>query len=149
MYISYIVAGLLILLMIWGGRFSGFREFHEDHFALENTKSLRGLAALGVIVHHISQREFYQDAGELHSFVNAGFLFVAVFMLGDHTTMPSKFVAGIFAGFLCGLFTMILREKAAPDVYLLCPVLIVNFLSFVLDFFSKTYSRRNKGGVDR
>lgn len=92
----------------------------------------------------------YEGIREMVVFMaSSGVLFVAVFMLGDHTTMPSKFVAGIFAGFLCGLFTMILKEKAAPDVYLLCPVLIVNFLSFVLDFFSKTYSRRNKGGVDR
>ena len=80
MYLSYVVIGLLIVLMLWGGKFSGFKEFHEDHFGLENTRSLRGIAALGVIVHHISQRDFFQDSGELHSFVNAGFLFVSVFM---------------------------------------------------------------------
>ena len=80
MYLSYVVIGLLIALMLWGGKFSGFKEFHEDHFGLENTRSLRGIAALGVIVHHISQRDFFQDSGELHSFVNAGFLFVSVFM---------------------------------------------------------------------
>ena len=102
MYISYIVTGLLILLMIWGGKFSGFREFHEDHFALENTRSLRGLAALGVIIHHISQREFYQDAGELHSFVNAGFLFVAVFMFlsGFGLAKSLKNKPGYLKGFL-------------------------------------------------
>lgn len=80
MYLSYIVVAILLFLMFWGGKFSGFKEFHEDHFGLANTRSLRGIAALGVIIHHISQRDFFQDAGELHSFVNAGFLFVSVFM---------------------------------------------------------------------
>ena len=57
MYLTCAVYGLCILLLIWGGKFAGFKstQFHEDSTSLEITKSLRGFAALGVILHHISQ----------------------------------------------------------------------------------------------
>ena len=58
------------------------------------------------------------------------------------TTMPSRFTSGVFAGVLCGILTLITRPFLSPVVSLLAPVLAVNFLAFVLDFFSKTLSRR-------
>lgn len=88
MYLTYAVYGLCILLLIWGGKFAGFRstQFHEDSTSLEITKSLRGFAALGVILHHVSQEGAFQwangghgKAGEIALFVNAGYLFVAIF----------------------------------------------------------------------
>ena len=42
-------------------------------------KSLRGLAALGVILHHISQEDIFQSRHVLPMFVNAGAHFVARF----------------------------------------------------------------------
>ena len=102
MYLSYTVAGLLILLMLWGGKFSGLKEFHEDHFGLENTRSLRGIAAIGVIVHHISQNDFFILSGELHSFFDAGFLFVSIFMLSSGLGLAKslKNKPGYLNGFL-------------------------------------------------
>ena len=88
MYLTYTVYVLLLALFIWGGKFAGFKKdkFHEDSSSLDSMKSLRGFAAICVILHHISQEQSFQMAnkfgtnpGELSIFVNAGYLFVAIF----------------------------------------------------------------------
>ena len=87
MYLTYTVYVLILALFIWGGKFAGFKkdQFHEDSSTLDSMMSLRGYAAIGVILHHISQENAFQwangygKAGELSIFVNAGFLFVAIF----------------------------------------------------------------------
>ena len=79
MYLTYTVYVLLLALFIWGGKFAGFKKehFHEDSSSLDS---------IGVILHHISQEQAFQWAnrygakpGELSIFVNAGYLFVAIF----------------------------------------------------------------------
>ncbi len=89
----------------------------------------------------IETRTFTFD-GFIVYLLSSGAVFVAVFLLGDLTTMPSRFTAGVFAGVVCGILTMATKPFLSPMVSLLAPVLAVNFLSFVLDFFSKTLSRR-------
>ena len=74
--------------------------------------------------------------------LSSGAVFVSVFLLGDLTTMPSRFTAGVFAGAVCGILTIVTKPFLRPMVSILSPILAVNFLSFVLDFFSKTLSRR-------
>ena len=74
--------------------------------------------------------------------MSSGAVFVAVFLLGDLTTMPSRFPSGVFAGIVCAVLTLATKPFLSPMVSLLAPVMAVNFLSFVLDFFSKTLSRR-------
>lgn len=74
--------------------------------------------------------------------LSSGAVFIAVFLLGDLTTMPSRFTSGVFAGIVCGMLTLVTRPFLSPVVSLLAPVLAVNFLAFVLDYFSKTLSRR-------
>lgn len=81
--------------------------------------------------------------GYIAFMLSSGAVFVAVFMLGDLTTMPSRFTAGFFAGMVCAVLTLVMRAFVRPDVALLAPVLSVNFMSFVLDFLMKTISRRN------
>ena len=76
--------------------------------------------------------------------MSSGVVFIAVYMLGDLTTMPARFNAGFFAGMMCAVLTLVLRVFVRPDVALLAPVLSVNFMSFVLDFLMKTISRRNQ-----
>ncbi len=109
MYTTYIIYALCIGLLLWGGKFAGFRkdQFHEDPFSLEVAKSLRGFAAIGVILHHISQEDAFQYAnmangygkpGELSIFVNAGFLFVAIF-------------------FFCSGFGLIKSLEQKPDYF--------------------------------
>jgi len=86
--------------------------------------------------------------GGFHSYVafvaTSGVVFVAVFFMGDYTTMPSRFMAGIVAGIVCGLLTLILDGRMSSDIMLTAPVVAVNFMSFVFDYFSKTISRRGK-----
>lgn len=80
MYLSCFVYVALAALLVWGGKFAGFKKnFNDDFMSLEATKSLRGLAALGVMLHHIAQEKAFRDAGELSFFPEIGFLFVAVF----------------------------------------------------------------------
>ncbi len=86
MYISYVTYIVLLALLLIGGKFAkGKGALHEDSTSLEVTKCLRGFAAFGVILHHISQQHAFQSAngwgkpGELSIFVNAGFFFVAIF----------------------------------------------------------------------
>ena len=89
----------------------------------------------------ISTGSFSFD-GQIIYLLSSGAMFVAVFFLGDLTTMPSRFASGVFAGVVCGVLTLVTKPFLSPVVSLLAPVLAVNFLSFVLDFFSKTLSRR-------
>lgn len=76
-----IVCYLFIVLFFWGGsnKFGKKDEFNEDFTSLEVMKSLRGIAALGVMLHHISQEYLLQENGVLSAFVNAGVYFVAIF----------------------------------------------------------------------
>ncbi|MBQ4191034.1 MAG: RnfABCDGE type electron transport complex subunit D [Clostridiales bacterium] len=74
----------------------------------------------------------------------SGSFFVAVFMLGDMTTIPSRFAAGAFAGLVCAVLTVVLIPHVSLGMALIAPVVTVNLMSFVMDFFSKTFSRRSK-----
>ena len=75
------VALLFVSLFIWGrsNKLLKKNEFNEDFLSMETMKSLRGFAALGVILHHISQQQTFQQEGILLPFVNAGAYFVAIF----------------------------------------------------------------------
>ena len=80
MILSWSVSALLIVLILFGCKFAWRKnEFNDDFLSLDVTKSLRGLAAIGVILHHISQESAFQKVKELSPFVNAGFYFVAIF----------------------------------------------------------------------
>lgn len=80
MTITFIAYLLLIALTIWGGKLKiKPRDFHEDSTGVEAMKSLRGFAALGVILHHIAQDSAMQNIGGLELFVNMGAYFVAIF----------------------------------------------------------------------
>ncbi len=100
---------LFLSLIIWGGKLpqkgeDGKRHLHDDSMSLEATKGLRGIAAIGVILHHIAQESAFQQAngwgkpGELFLFVNAGFLFVAIF-------------------FFCSGFGLIKSLNSKPDYF--------------------------------
>ena len=72
---------LYLILFIWGGsnKFGKKLEFNDDYTSLDVMKSLRGFAAIGVILHHISQEQAFQERHVLSAFVNAGAYFVAIF----------------------------------------------------------------------
>ena len=79
--LEQVVFYLYLILFIWGGsnKFGKKLEFNDDYTSLDVMKSLRGFAAIGVILHHISQEQAFQERGVMSAFVNAGAYFVAIF----------------------------------------------------------------------
>ena len=70
----------MLALFVWGGRFAGFKaEFHDDFMSLASTKSIRGLAAICIILHHISQEETFKKQEMIQVFLNMGPVLVSVF----------------------------------------------------------------------
>ena len=96
--ITYSVYAVCLLLILWGGKFAGFKKFHDDFMDLEVTKAVRGIAAIGVILHHISQEQDFQETGVMSLFVNIGFLFVAIF-------------------FFCSGYGLVKSLKTKPDYF--------------------------------
>lgn len=78
---EHIVGYSFFILFIWGAsnKFGKKDEFNEDYASLDKMMSLRGLAAIGVMIHHISQEYPLQEEGLMSAFVNAGAYFVAIF----------------------------------------------------------------------
>ena len=87
MYVTYVIYAIFVALLFWGGKFAGTKDtqLHGDSVSLDAMKSLRGFAAIGVIIHHISQQDAFQYASqygqqnELSFFLNYGFKLVAIF----------------------------------------------------------------------
>ena len=79
--VDQIICYLFLILFIWGAniKFGRKNEFNDDFASLDAMKSLRGFAAIGVILHHISQEDIFQQKGVFSAFVNAGAYFVAIF----------------------------------------------------------------------
>lgn len=79
--IDRIVCFLFVCVIVVGAKnkFGKKNQFNDDFTSLEVMKSVRGFAAMGVILHHISQEFAFQESGVLTPFVNAGAYFVAVF----------------------------------------------------------------------
>jgi len=76
--------------------------------------------------------------------LSSGALFAAVYMLGDFTTMPSRILGGVFAGVICAVMTAVLYGRVSDMCAILAPVMATNFMSFEIDFFTKTIARRGK-----
>ncbi len=83
MYLSYTVYFICLLLFLWGISVAPKGRFHSDYLTKDVIKSMRGLAAIGVILHHISQEEIFQTKQELGLFLNAGYLFVSLFFFSS------------------------------------------------------------------
>lgn len=128
--LTYAVYIVLLVLLVWGGKIATKKKttdgFHDDFMSLEVTKSLRGLAAIGVILHHISQEALFQQCKELSFFVNAGYFFVAIFFFcsgyGLIKNLDTK--PGYMNGFL---------KKRLPVI--LVPYYVSALLYFIFRFF--------------
>ena len=62
---DFIVAIAFVYIFVWGRSNKLFKknEFNDDFLSLDTMKSLRGFAAMGVILHHISQEQVFQQEG--------------------------------------------------------------------------------------
>ena len=78
-YITYAVYLICLILFLWGISVKHHGQIHTDYLSVDAMKSIRGFAAIGVILHHISQEEAFQGSGELSMFVNNGYQYVALF----------------------------------------------------------------------
>lgn len=75
--VTYLIYALLILA---GIKFAGVKQFESETLSLDKTKALRGIAAVGVILHHISQQAAYRETGNLTFFSEIGIFFVSIFL---------------------------------------------------------------------
>ena len=102
MYLSIAIYCICLFLFIWGISIAPKGKFHTDYITRDVTLSMRGLAAIGVILHHISQEELFQTKGELGLFLNAGYLYVAIFFFCSGYGLLKKFDddPGYLNGFL-------------------------------------------------
>lgn len=125
MICSIIFYLIFVALTIIGARYSA-GSFQEKVLDKESSISLRGLMALGVILHHISQKEAFSDAGELSFFVDIGFLFVGVFFflsgLGLARSLESK------PGYLDSFFRKRVLSIAVPFYVMTLIYFGLNFL---------------------
>ena len=104
--ISIIVYGAWLALLLVGSRRAKLGSFNQDSMSLEATKNLQGLAAIGVICHHLSQPAANSAPmaalGQMQIFREIGFLFVALFFFvsgyGLLKSLESK--PGYLNGFL-------------------------------------------------
>ena len=76
--------------------------------------------------------------------LSSGVIFVATYMLGDLTTMPSRMWGGVIAGAICAAMTCVLYGRVSVMCAVLAPVVAINFMSFEIDFFTKTIAHRGK-----
>ena len=136
-YPSMIGTACIICLVI-GGVFLTLKGTIRLYSPISYLVTIMALYPVSML---IETKSFSFD-GLIIYILSSGAVFVAVFILGDLTTMPSRFASGVFAGITCGVLTLTTKPFLAPVVSVLAPVIAVNFMSFVLDFFSKTLSRR-------
>lgn len=136
MYITWAVTLITIAILVVGSKFPGFGKdkFNDDFLSLDSTKSLRGLAAMGVILHHISQEQAFQKAGALTFFVNLGPQLVSIFFFCSgygllksleekpdylNTFMKKRVLLGIVIPYyvniiLLGAYYLIIGQKFEP-----------------------------------
>lgn len=78
--VTYSTYVIFLALIIIGGKFKfRLRDYYDNPADVDAMKSLRGIAALGVILHHISQHNTFQQSQTIGLFLNAGAYFVAIF----------------------------------------------------------------------
>ena len=93
---------LSVLLLLIGAKVSRRKQWQENPLSLEASKSIKGFAAIAIILHHLSQ-ELAEDAGPLGFFEDLGVLFVGLFFF--------------FSGY--GLYTSLKTKKNYLDSFLM------------------------------
>lgn len=78
-YISFIVYGLFLISFAIGIKIAPRKSFNEDSLSLNAMTSLKGILALFVIMHHLSQQTLFQKTETISFFKDIGFLFVGIF----------------------------------------------------------------------
>lgn len=78
--INVVTYAIVIFVFVWKLKFAGGGEkYHEDLMSVASTKSLRGLSAMLILFHHISQEQAFIDANQIQVFRRLGPALVAIF----------------------------------------------------------------------
>lgn len=80
-FISIAVYVLLLLSFVPGLKLAPRRGFNEDSMSLDAMTSLKGVLAIFVLCHHLSQKPAFQQTHTISFFEHIGFLFVGIFFL--------------------------------------------------------------------
>ena len=80
-YISISVYFLLALSLAIGIKIAPRRGFNQNFLSLDATNCLKGVMAIFVLMHHLSQKKLFQQTHTIPFFEQIGFLFVGVFFL--------------------------------------------------------------------
>ena len=87
-----LLAGLVVLL-IAGAKASKRKEWQEEPLSLSTSKAIQGFAAIGIILHHLSQ-SLLQASGPFQFLSECGVLFVGIFFFfsgyGLYTSLKTK-----------------------------------------------------------
>jgi hypothetical protein len=78
-YINIVVYSILLISVLVGIQIAPKNKLREDSLSLDAMTSLKGLMAICVILHHISQKAAFQQTKTIPIFEHIGFLFVGVF----------------------------------------------------------------------
>lgn len=76
---SYIVYALCLGLLVFMPVCAKRGQFNEDCFSADSFKGVKGFAAIGVLLHHISQDPAFAELKVLGFFNAIGFIFVGIF----------------------------------------------------------------------
>lgn len=78
-YISISIYILIALSFAIGIKIAPRNQINKDSFSMDAMTSLKGIMALFVLFHHLSQKKLFQETHTISLFEFVGFLFVGVF----------------------------------------------------------------------
>ena len=79
MLVSILIYGLTLAVFLWGSSFAKAGQIKSDYLSLENSNATKGLACIGVFLHHVSQNPAFQNSADIKFFEPIGFIFVGIF----------------------------------------------------------------------
>jgi len=79
-----------------------------------------------------------ESVGLIHALTESGVVFVAVFAVNDYATSPIDTRFRFIAALLIGIFTAVIYLLVQPIFSLLLPVLLMNLMTPIADFYSRS-----------
>lgn len=120
----YLCYPILILLFVWGAKWSPKKQFNDEFMSIKQVKCIQGFAAVLIMMHHIGQEtaatwQEYPLIPGLGFFVDLGYLFVAIFTFSSGYGLYKSLISkpDYFKGYL--------RKRVLP---LILSLYIVNAL---------------------
>ena len=90
-------------------------------------------------------RAFVMGSGPMNFLLfilTSGCLFIAIFALGDFTTMPINPLMRFASAFICAALTVVIYDKVDPIIGLCAPVLFVNIATPAIDYYTSSMTHK-------